>query len=145
MIWLPGNVYETETDGHVDGIAMFTSPGVVLVELSDNPASLDYETNRENYATLKGQRDAKGRELKLVPLPEAEEAEGHGENFCRSYVNSYIANGAIVMPKYDIATDGLVAEVFQDLFPGYSICQVSINNIALGGGGIHCITQQEPV
>ncbi len=145
VIWLPGNEYETETNGHVDGIAMFAEPGTILVEMSENPNSLDYGVNRENHAALDGQVDAKGRQLKLVPVPDADDAKGCGDMFCRSYVNSYIANGGILMPKYDIATDDQVREIYQEHFPGREVVQVSINNIALGGGGIHCITQQEPL
>ncbi len=74
---------------------------------------------------------------------EAENASG-SQRFCRSYVNSYICNGAVVMPRYGVKSDDEVREVFQDLFPGRCVSQVSIPSIAIGGGGIHCITQQEP-
>ncbi|MEO0782775.1 MAG: agmatine deiminase family protein, partial [Pseudomonadota bacterium] len=68
-----------------------------------------------------------------------------GEEFCDSYVNFYICNGGVIMPHYGIREDGLVAEILQDAFPGRRISQVPIPDIAGGGGGIHCVTQQEPV
>ena len=144
VIWLPGDEYEIETDGHVDGIAAFVAPGKVLVETPSNPEAEHYEIMLENYEALRGQRDAKGRELELVLLQDASDAPAIGEIFCRCYVNSYIANNGIVVPKYDIPADEAAAEIYQSLFPDREIAKISINNIALGGGGIHCITQQQP-
>lgn len=144
VIWLPGNVEETETDGHVDGIAAFVAPGVVLIE-GAGPANHEFHAiNKANIAAMEGQTDAKGRPIRLVHIPDAMEAEDDHEKFCRSYVNSYIVNGGIVMPRYGVRADDEVREVFQDLFPGRRVSMVDIPAIAIGGGGIHCITQQEP-
>lgn len=144
VIWLPGNPEETETDGHVDGIATFVAPGVVLIEGAGDAESPWRDINLANIQALEGQTDAKGRRIKLVTIPEALEAEAAGDRFCRSYVNSYLVNGGVIMPRYGIRSDDLVRETFEALFPGRTVRQVPINNIAVGGGGIHCITQQEP-
>lgn len=144
VIWLPGNVLETETDGHVDGIATFVAPGVVLIE-GEGPNDHEFhEINIANIAAMEEQTDAKGQPIRLVKIPDAMDADSDHRLFCRSYVNAYVCNGGVVMPKYDIREDGLVAEIFQDLFPDRRISQVAIPSIAIGGGGIHCITQQEP-
>ena len=144
VIWLPGNPLETETDGHVDGVATFLAPGVVLIE-AEGPTNHDWhDINLANIAAMEGQTDAMGRDLRLVCVPDA---SGHGSahaKFCRSYVNAYICNGAVIMPKYDLREDDLVREIFEDRFPGRTVVQVGIPSIAIGGGGIHCITQQEP-
>ncbi len=145
VIWLPGDWDEIETDGHVDGIAAFVAPGKVLAEIPGDPNAEHYNIMVENYETLKGQTDARGRELELVQLRDASDADAVGDTFCNCYVNSYLANGGVVMPKYDIPADEAAAEIYQDLFPDRTVSQVSINNIALGGGGIHCITQQQPL
>ena len=145
VIWLPGNVEETETDGHVDGIAAFVRPGVVLIENAGDPDDEFYDIMIANIMAMENQLDAKGRSIELVAIPEAYDAVGSGDLFCRSYVNSYLVNGGVVMPCYGVATDDVAREIFADLFPGRRIAQVSIDNIALGGGGIHCITQQEAV
>ncbi len=144
VIWLPGNHLETETDGHVDGTAVFVAPGVVLVEGEGPETHECYDINVANIAALAGQTDAKGRDITLVRVPDA---AGHGsshEKFCSSYVNAYICNGAVVMPKYGLREDDLVRETFEEHLPGRTIVQVEIPSIAIGGGGIHCITQQEP-
>ena len=146
VIWLPGNVEETETDGHVDGIAVFIAPGIVLMEAEGSRYHPWRDINRANLAAMEGQTDAQGRRLRIVTLPEAEEADAgaYDDRFCRSYVNSYLCNGAVIMPEYGIKTDAYVRDVFQDLCPDRRVIGVPIADIALGGGGIHCITQQEP-
>lgn len=143
VIWLPGNAEETETDGHVDGIAMFVRPGVVLIEAAGAPGDAYHDIMKANINAMENQLDAKGRNIELVTIPEAYEAVACGEMFCRSYVNSYLVNGGIIMPCYGVDTDNTAREIFEALFPERQIAQVMINNIALGGGGIHCITQQQ--
>ena len=146
-IWLPGNAEETETDGHVDGVAVFAAPGVVLVQSNEDTDHYWRHIHDANVAALEGQTDAKGREIKLIKMPDAWTLQTgvEGEEFCDSYVNFYICNGGVIMPHYGIREDGMVAEILQDAFPGRRISQVPIPDIAGGGGGIHCITQQEPV
>jgi len=144
VVWLPGNAVEVETDGHVDGIAVFARPGVVLVEEAGEPGSEHDRIMRENHRALSLARDAKGRPFELVKVPEAADAEGRSERFCRSYVNSYLVNGGVVVPAYGTPTDALVRGIFERVFPDRAVAQVDVTAIAEGGGGIHCITQQEP-
>lgn len=144
VIWLPGNPLEDETDGHTDGIAIFVAPGVVLME---SPSDAKTEWNRylqANIDAMEGQTDVKGRRIRIVTMPEAIEAPSTHPKFCRSYINSYLVNGGVVMPCYGVAADTVVREIFRTLFPDRRIREVRIDNIAIGGGGIHCITQQEP-
>ncbi len=147
VIWLPGNESETETDGHVDGIAMFVAPGHVVIEAPRQAENPWADIMHANIKTLAQQTDARGRPLKLTHICEAESLElspQADERFCRSYVNFYIANDAIVAPRYGIREDGEAREVLEGCFPDREIVQVSISDIAIGGGGIHCITQQQP-
>lgn len=144
VIWLPGNIEETETDGHIDGIAAFVKPGVVLVEDAGPKGSAFHDIMLENLAALKGQTDAAGRPIELVTIPEAADACASSERFCRSYVNSYIANGGVVMPSYGVEADRVARDIFRRLYPDRQVLTVPIDDIAGGGGGIHCITQQQP-
>ncbi|MEM8774791.1 MAG: agmatine deiminase family protein [Pseudomonadota bacterium] len=144
VIWMPGNVEETETDGHVDGVAVFVAPGVALIQDSEPAHHYWHDIHAANIAAIDGQTDAKGREIQLIRVPDAFEIQVEGEEIGDSYVNSYICNGAVMMPKYDIREDGLVREILQEVLPNREVIQVPIWDIALGGGGIHCITQQEP-
>lgn len=144
VIWLPGNVEETETDGHVDGIAAFVRPGVALIERSSDPTLPGADIMEENVKALESATDAKGRPIELVFIEEAHGADAHGCRFCRSYVNGYIANGGVVIPSYGIPEDDRARAIYESVFPDRRVVQVPINDIAVGGGGVHCITQQQP-
>ena len=144
VIWLPGDPLDSETDGHVDGVATFARPGAIIVESTDSaddPRKPYFDSLR---AVLEGETDARGRPLELLELPEAPEDAARNDRFCLSYVNFYFANGAIIAPAYNIATDAVVRERLQDYFPDREIVMVPVADIAMGGGGIHCITQQVP-
>jgi agmatine deiminase len=81
----------------------------------------------------------------LIELYEATEAvDTDAEVFCASYTNFYIANNAIIMPAYGIDADHAAADVLTHAFPGREVVPVRINHLAHGGGGVHCITQQQP-
>ncbi|MEM9387324.1 MAG: agmatine deiminase family protein [Pseudomonadota bacterium] len=144
VLWLPGDALDQETDGHVDGVAAFSAPGKIIVESTDDPADPRKAYFDTLHAALDQQTDAKGRPFELLPLPEASEDCIIGDRFCLSYVNFYLANGAVIAPSYGIATDDAVRERLSDYFPGRAVKMVSIDAIAVGGGGIHCITQQQP-
>jgi len=144
VIVLPGDWEEYETDGHVDGIACFIRPGVAMVETCLDPAVPYSEALRENRRALELATDASGRHLELIDLPEATEATATSDIFCSSYINFYLANGGVVLPGYGIAGDEVARDIVARAFPDREILQVDINGIAPGGGGIHCITQQQP-
>ncbi|OIN46914.1 peptidyl-arginine deiminase [Pseudomonas azotoformans] len=147
-VWLPGDpdyVTGDMTDGHVDGVCAFARPGVLLVDATHARASVYAEVVRENRRALELATDAQGRRFELIELYEATDAvDTDAEVFCASYTNFYIANGAIIMPAYGIAADQVAAEVLAQAFPGREIVPVQINHLAHGGGGVHCITQQQP-
>ncbi|ENB9662744.1 MULTISPECIES: agmatine deiminase family protein [Pseudomonas] len=147
-IWLPGDpqyVTGDMTDGHVDGVCAFARPGVLLVDATHEQHSVYAEVVRENRRALELATDAQGRHFELLDLYEASAAvDQNAEVFCASYTNFYIANGAIIMPAYGIAADQEAAAQLGHAFPGREIVPVRIDHIAYGGGGIHCITQQQP-
>lgn len=144
VIWLPGDPDDKETDGHVDGLACFIRPGVVLVELDTDPGSDRHKILMKNVEMLKQATDAWGRKLEIHTIGEASEFDPIGDRFCSSYINFYIANNGIVMPGYGIASDQHAREVLERCFPERQIVQLDVRGLATGGGGIHCITQQQP-
>lgn len=144
ILWLPGDPDDTETDGHIDGIACFVEPGKVLVELCPADGSERFDNMQANLSALQGQTDANGRAIEIVTIEEAYEANRRGDIFASSYINFYIANGAIVMPGFGIDRDQTARDDLATLFPDREIVQIEISDIAVGGGGIHCITQQQP-
>lgn len=145
VLWVPGFEAETESDGHVDGIAAFVGPAKILVEYNSNLNAPDAALINANAAALDGQTDAKGRKIDVVRIDDAGVPGVDPIMFCQTYINHYIINGAIIVPKYNTPGDDRVKEVFNEVFPDRDVAFVEINNIAAGCGGIHCITQQQPV
>ena len=148
IIWLSGDP-DSEmidmTDGHVDGIMCFIKPGVILFEryIGDDPVYSKLE--KENRRALELATDARGNKFEIIDLVIDHSDIGQGQElFCDSYVNFYFANGGIVMPSYGVAADQKVHEILSSLFPDRKVVMVNINAIAPGGGGIHCMTQQQP-
>ena len=144
VIWVPGDLSDFETDGHIDGIACFVRPGVVLCEVGSPDDPQRCKDLQENLVALERATDAAGRSLEIIKIGEAYGADVTSDRFCLSYTNFYIANGGIVLPKYGVASDDVAAETIQSAFPDHELAAVNVNDIAIGGGGIHCITQQQP-
>jgi agmatine deiminase len=145
VIWLPGAPVEGDlTDGHVDGLACFARPGLVLMETLTEADGATRAMLRENRRALEGATDAKGRPLEVVEMEEAWEAEPESATWCRSYINFYVANGGIVMPAYGVPGDARARAVVERVYPDREVVQIDVRKVAIGGGGIHCITQQQP-
>ena len=144
VIWIPGDPDETETDGHIDGIAAFIEPGRILVEVNSDKSDPHYNVGIDNTNALKNKRDAKGRQLQIEFIEEGIYHRDIWNGGCSSYINSYLANNAVIVPAYGYDRDHLATETYKKLYPNREIIQVPIHNIATGGGGIHCITQQQP-
>ena len=146
VIWLWGSTVDTTTDGHIDGIARFIAPGVIVTEISDDPRDPEYEELRENARILERANDANGKAFEVIRLkrPRWDVIPWRGNNFAATYVNSYMANGGIVMPKFDDPQrDRAARDLFASLMPKRRIIQLRIDEIT-EGGGIHCITQHLP-
>ena len=162
IVWLEKGVYNDETDGHTDNFCRFVAPGKVVLTWTDDENDPQYDISAAALERLEKAVDAKGRKLEIHRLhqPEpvlitAEEAAGvdqlpgtlprqAGDRLAASYVNFYIGNGIVVMPSFDDPRDVDAREQLQRLFPDRRIIVVPGREILLGGGNIHCITQQEP-
>jgi len=162
IIWLGAGVCNDETSGHIDNLACFARPGQVCLTWTDRRRDPQHAISRDAWERLHDARDARGRRLSVTRLPlpgplrlRRREAAGiiaragvrarrAGERLAASYVNFYIANRGIVMPLLDARTDRAAARRLQQLFPGRRVVGVAAREILLGGGNIHCITQQIP-
>jgi agmatine deiminase len=162
VLWLGDGVIDDETGGHIDNMACFVKPAVVALHWTDDTRDPQYEASADALQRLKHARDARGRKIDIIKLPmpgplelTASEAAGllmretsqkreAGSRLAGSYVNFYIANRGIVMPLLDRKTDRLAAGRLKRAFPGHTVVGVPAREILLGGGNIHCITQQVP-
>ncbi len=146
IIWLGEGFSDDETDGHVDNIACFAAPGRVIVGVPAERSHPDFEPAIEAIRRLKTARDAEGRAIDVVEVVQPRELrhDWRGRPLQASYVNFYLANGGLVMPAFNDPNDEQARGVIADCFPGRDILQIDALDIVEGGGGIHCITQQEP-
>lgn len=145
IIWLNKGLFGDETDGHIDEIACFVAPGKVLALITHDKDDVNYQALHENLEILKSSKDAKGRALEVYTIEQPPATYLHGERLTLSYINFYLANQGIVMPAFGYAAhDRMAYDLFKTLFPGYQITQIDALDVFAGGGGIHCITQQQP-
>lgn len=163
VIWIKKGIYLDETNGHVDNICNFVRPGVVCLAWCDDENDPQYSISMDAYNVLSEAIDAKGRKLEIHKLNiptkpitiTKEESEGvdmiaetlpreEGLRLAASYVNYYTANGAIILPVFNDPNDEKAIEKLKELYPGREIVPVYAREILLGGGNIHCITQQIP-
>jgi agmatine deiminase len=162
IIWLGKGVYLDETSGHVDNLCCFTHPGIVLITWTDDKNDPQYEISLNAYERLKVAIDSKGRNLTIHKIHQPnpiyiteEESQGvdtvdgtlprePGDRMAGSYINFYIANGGIIAPTFNDPHDQAALKTLQELFPNRKVVGVPAREILLGGGNIHCITQQQP-
>lgn len=150
IIWLPGIRGKDITDAHVDFYARFVEPGVVVVNLDNDPQSYDYAVTRRHLDILKGATDADGRPLKLHSLPpptrpRPSQYNRDNPDFAAGYINYLPVNGGVIAPKFgDTAADEHCHALLGELYPDREIVQLDIDPIAAGGGGIHCVTSHLP-
>jgi agmatine deiminase len=145
IIWLNMGLLGDETDGHIDEIATFIAPGKVLCLTTNDRNDPNYERLQENVNILRTARDAKGRALEVFTIEQPPATELNGERLTLSYINFYLANGGIVMPAFGYKDhDKAAYQLFTQLFPEHDITQIDALDVFAGGGGIHCITQQQP-
>jgi agmatine deiminase len=162
VIWIPRGVFNDETSGHVDNLACFLRPGVIALTWTDDRNDPQYERSAEAYDFLMTATDARGRKLKVhkihQPNPvliQPEQAQGvdavagtlprqAGDRMAASYINYYFCNGGAIMPIFDDPHDNQALETLQRLLPERRVRGVHAIEVLLGGGNIHCITQQQP-
>ncbi|HTH98031.1 MAG TPA: agmatine deiminase family protein [Stellaceae bacterium] len=144
VIWLGEGLENDDTDGHVDNLACFARPGMVLAASCFDRSDANYEPLAENIARLREARDAQGNPLQVVELPIPAKRVTEAGRLALSYVNSYICNDAVLVPAFEDRMDRIAVEILRDVFPSRSVVQIPALDILQGGGGIHCITQQQP-
>lgn len=163
VIWLPGGIYQDETNEHVDNVYAFVKPGEVVLAWTDDREDPQWELSNACLKVLERETDAGGRhftvhrllipekpvciteeELAGLVFEDGEDVRTAGERLAASYVNFYISNGAVLVPQFGDVNDRPAVELLGRLFPERKIVPVPARPIIVGGGNIHCITQQIP-
>ena len=149
VIWFAGARGQDITDAHVDCLVRFAAPGIVLLDRSFPGTAPDVWSRSADQArtVLQGATDARGEPLEVVELtqPDPDRITGRGAELVSSYLNFYVANTAVFLPRFgDARADDNASQILREHFPGREIVQVGIDAIAEGGGGIHCATHDQP-
>lgn len=163
VIWLERGVYNDETSGHVDNLCCFIRPGVVALTWTDDATDPQFAISSDAYRRLQKASDANDRNFEIIKIHQPtpiyitdEESQGvdsvdgtyprqAGDRLAASYVNFYIANGGVIVPIFNTPQDTLALQILERSFPERKVVGVLAREILLGGGNIHCITQQQPL
>lgn len=166
IIWLPSGIYNDETNGHIDNICAFVATAEVVLAWCDDENDPQYAISKACLKVLENSTDALGRKIKVhkLPVPKVpvtvteKDLEGYvfeddedtreiGERLAASYVNFYFCNGAVILPQFggeNSESDRVAAEILEKVCKDRKIIPIYARDIILGGGNIHCITQQIP-
>ena len=145
IIWLKNGTDEG-TDGHVDNIACFIKPGTVMALSCNDKNDTFYDKINENLEILKTTTDSKGRRLEVMEIEMSYKRLIPNDDEPSSYINFYIANKGIIMPSFkDEKADYNAKTIVQSAFPDRKIIAINGIDISMGGGNVHCITQQQPI
>ncbi len=167
VLWLPRGIYNDETNEHVDNVCAFIRPGEVVLAWTDDRDDPQYELSRADLEYLEKVTDAKGRKITVhkLPIPDVpvcctkedidnyifepgEDERETGERLAASYVNFYFAGSRVLVPRFGGAnglSDERAVSILGKLLPDREIVPIDARAILLGGGNIHCITQQIPL
>ncbi len=143
-IWLDRGCAGDDTHGHIDDIARFVGPALVVLACETDPADENSEISQENLRRLQAGRDASGRSLTVVQLPMPQPVVFEGQRLPASYANFYIANRTVLVPTFNDPRDVQALTILAGLFPGRSVVGIAARDLVWGLGTIHCLSQQQP-
>jgi agmatine deiminase len=145
IIWLPGVRDKDITDDHVDATSTFIEPGQVLVQVAGRDTGIWAEDAAEQREILERSADARGEAFEVAIIHGPSTVRSSSRDFLDSYVNFYPANGAVITTEFgDPAADRAASATLAHLFPGREVVQLDLDRLYGGGGGVHCVTQQQP-
>jgi agmatine deiminase len=150
VLWLGEGIVGDDTDGHIDDIARFAAPDVIVCAVEEDPADANYEILQDNLVRLRSMTDAAGKPFEIVTLPMPGTVGGSSttardlERLPASYANFYIANSVVLAPVFGHANDERAVDTLQRLFPTRQVMPINCEPLVWGMGTIHCVTQQQP-
>lgn len=144
VLWLGEGLEGDDTDGHVDDITRFVSPKTLVTVIEPDRSDANYERLRENRARLEHSRDAKGRPFRIVELPMPRGRHDGQRRLPESYANFLILNKKVIVPTFADPHDAEALRILDGLFEDRQVVGLDARALVLGGGSIHCLTQQQP-
>jgi agmatine deiminase len=163
VLWITSGIVNDETDDHIDNMACFVKPTHIVLAWTDDTNDPQHARCKAAYDKLQGVKDARGRSIAVHKLPLPPVQYGSADEYATvdqtadgmarepmtrlaaSYANFYICNGGVILPAFGEASDQVAANILQDLMPDRNVTLVPSREILLGGGNVHCVTQQQPL
>ncbi len=160
IIWLPHGIYQDETNEHVDNICAFISPDEVVLAWTENQHDPQYAFSEACLKVLEREKI----KVHKLPVPDkpvcitehdlngyvfasGEDTREIGERLAASYVNFYFTNQSVLLPQFggeNSESDRRAVRIMTECCPDRKIIPVPARELLLGGGNIHCLTQQIP-
>jgi agmatine deiminase len=144
VIWLGDGIEGDDTDGHIDDLARFVAPGVVVCAREPDASDPNHAPLEACGAALRAARDARGRALRVIDLPMPPAVRAGADRLPASYANFYIANREVLVPTFGAPSDARALDVLRPLFPGREVVGIPSRALVRGLGAVHCLTQQQP-
>jgi agmatine deiminase len=145
VIWLEHGFIDDPAGGHVDNVACFVRPGTVLALASRDEDDGNHEGLAANLERLRAERDARGRELEVIEVRQpGARFKADGRRVTASYLNLYLANGAVILPMFDDPMDDAAFRAVAAAWPEREVVQVEVGDLVHGGSGIHGVTREQP-
>jgi len=150
VLWLGEGIVGDDTDGHIDDIARFVEPNVIVTVVEEDPTDANYKLLQDNLERLKAITDVDGRAFDIVTLPMpgivggASTDKRHLDRLPASYANFYIGNRVVLAPVFGHENDERAIAILQSLFPTRRVVPINCEPLVWGMGTIHCLTQQQP-
>ena len=142
-IWLGEGCVGDDTHGHIDDVARFTAPGVIVLAYEEDPADENHRRSVDNLERLELAAGEQGA-FRIVKLPYPRPVEMNGERLPASYANFYIANGVVMVPTFNDRNDRIALDTLAELFPDRHVIGIHAVDLVWGLGTLHCLTQQQP-
>lgn len=143
-IWLGEGCVGDDTHGHVDDIARFVAPGVVVLAHEEDPADENHHRSLDNLKRLQHARDARNESLRVVTLPYPRAVVMDGQRLPASYANFYIANNVVIVPTFNDVNDRVALNTLAECFPNRQVIGIHSVDLVWGLGTLHCLSQQQP-
>ena len=141
-IWLGNGCAGDDTHGHVDDIARFVSPDVVVLAYEADPADANHGSSVDNLERLELVGGHHGA-LRVVKLPYPHPVMMDGQRLPASYANFYVANGTVLVPTFNDPNDRVALRALAECFPGRQVVGIHAVDLVWGLGTVHCLTQQQ--
>jgi agmatine deiminase len=143
-IWLGEGCVGDDTHGHVDDIARFVAPGVVVLAHEEDPNDENHARSLDNLRRLQLATDARGQQLRVVTLPYPRAVMMEGQRLPASYANFYIANSVVIVPTFNDPRDRVALNTLAELMPDRHVVGIHAVDLVWGLGTLHCLSQQQP-